>query len=135
MARIALASALVLAALGLATYVAGEVTEVAVLRTFDADGSAHATKLWIVDHDGVPWVRVANPRRQWYRRLAGNPHAELTREGATRPVLATAVQDAPVREVIDARFRAKYGLVDWWYGLLVRRDPIPVRLDPAAPAA
>jgi hypothetical protein len=45
--------------------VAGEVTEVTVLRTFDADGGAHETKLWVVDHDGIPWVRVANPQRRW----------------------------------------------------------------------
>jgi hypothetical protein len=86
-----------------------------------------------VDHDGVPWVRVANPERRWYRRLARNPRAELARGGATRPVLAMPVQDAAVREAVDARFREKYGLVDWWYGVLVRRGAIPLRLEPSAP--
>jgi hypothetical protein len=23
----------------------------------------------------------------------------------------------------------KYGWVDWWYGIVQRHDPIPVRLD------
>jgi hypothetical protein len=27
-------------------------------------------------------------------------------------------------------FREKYGRTDWWYGVLLRRHPIPVRLDP-----
>src|SRR5690606_16704061 len=55
----------VLGALALATYVAGEQNEVAVLRTVDASGATHETKLWVVDLDGTPWVRVARPRRAW----------------------------------------------------------------------
>ena len=47
--RTALAgAALLLAALAAATYVAGELREVATLRSFDADGAAHETQLWIV---------------------------------------------------------------------------------------
>ena len=32
-----------------------------------------------------------------------------------------------------AAFAEKYGLVDAWYGLLLRRSPVPVRLVPAQP--
>jgi hypothetical protein len=35
------------------------------------------------------------------------------------------------RAVIDRRFREKYGWVDWWYGVLLRRHAIAIRLDPA----
>jgi hypothetical protein len=48
---------------GLCTYVAGEQTEVVVVRSFDADGVPHDTKVWTVDLAGDVWVRVANPRR------------------------------------------------------------------------
>ena len=127
--RRALAIALLaLVALGAATYLAGEQTEVVVVRTFDASGEAHETKVWAVDHDGDVFVRVANPRRRWYQRLLENPRAELVRAGRVVPVVAEPSQDAALRAAIDARFREKYGLVDWWYGVLLRRDPVPVRL-------
>ena len=39
---------------------------------------------------------------------------------------------ASIRAAVDAAFRAKYGVTDWWYGVLLRRDPIPIRLTPAS---
>ena len=123
-------AAVALVAVGVATYVSGEQTEVVVVRTQDGEGATHDTKVWVVDHDGVPWVRVANPRRAWFQRLSQNPHALLIRGGVERAVIARA-EDAPeVREAIDRRFREKYGRTDWWYGVWVRRNPIPIRLDP-----
>jgi hypothetical protein len=119
----------VLVALAVATYVAGEQTEVVVLRTFDADG-AHETKMWAVEHDGTPWVRVANPKRLWYQRLLAQPQVELLRNGTTQAVVAEPHREPEVRAAVDAAFRAKYGVVDWWYGVLLRRDPVPVRLIP-----
>jgi len=125
--RLALAFGGALLLAGVGTYVAGEQGEVAVLRSFDADGGAHETKLWIVDHDGRPWVRVARPERAWYRRLLANPRVELVRGGRTQPMRATP--DPAARAAIDAAFAAKYGWTDGWYGLLLRRGAIPVRLD------
>jgi hypothetical protein len=120
----------VLLAGGLATYVAGEQTEVVVVRTLDRDGAAHDTKVWVVDYEGVPWVRVANPHRAWFQRLSQNPHAQLIRGGVERAVVARADESPEVREAIDRRFREKYGRTDWWYGVLLRRNPVPIRLDP-----
>jgi hypothetical protein len=128
--RIAGAVLLALVLVGVATYVAGEQTEVAVLRSFDPDGTPHDTKLWVVDHEGAPWVRVANPGREWFHRLAANPRAELVRGERVQVVVATAHDSAEVRAALDQSFREKYGVTDWWYGLLLRRDAIPVRLDP-----
>jgi hypothetical protein len=125
---------LVLAAVAAATYVAGEQTEVVVIRTLGGDGAIHDTKVWAVDHDGVPWVRVANPERSWFQRLSRNPRAVLIRGGVERPVIARPQDSGEARAIIDQRFREKYGVVDWWYGLLLRRDPVPVRLDPASEA-
>lgn len=118
-------------ALGVATYVAGEQTEVVVLRTTDDDGAARETKLWVVDLDGTAWVRVARPERSWFQRLQERPDVELVRHGVALPYRARAIEDPEMRARVDAAFREKYGLVDWWYGLLLRRDPRPIRLDPA----
>jgi hypothetical protein len=117
---------------GVATYVAGEQSEVAVLRTVDAQGAPHETKLWIVDHDGVAWVRVARPERPWFEELMTHPEVELVRNGTTQRVVAAPDPTPEARIALDAAFRAKYGFVDWWYGLLLRRDPVPIRLDPAS---
>jgi hypothetical protein len=35
---------------------------------------------------------------------------------------------AEAAAAVDAAFRAKYGAVDWWYGVLLRREAVPVRL-------
>jgi hypothetical protein len=121
--------------LAVGTYVAGEQTEVAVLHTVDDAGASHATKMWVVDHDGATWVRVARPERRWFQRLQAQPHVEITRGGRTQAMVAVPDRSPEARATIDPAFRAKYGLVDWWYGLLLRSNPIPVRLDPAPPAA
>jgi hypothetical protein len=127
--RFALAAFAALLLLGAATYWAGERREVVVIRTLDGDGTPYDTKVWVVDHDGVPWVRVANPERSWFQRLSLNPRAELVRGGLARPVVARPQDTAEAHAAIDQEFRAKYGAVDWWYGVLLRRHPIPVRLD------
>jgi hypothetical protein len=120
----------VLLALGVGTWLAGEQTEVAVLRSFDGEGAAHETKLWVVDLDGSPWVRVARPERGWFQRIRDRAEVELVRNGVALPYRAIEITDPEMRARVDAAFREKYGLVDWWYGLLLRRDPRPVRLDP-----
>lgn len=128
MRRAAAIALLALASIAVATYVAGEQTEVVVVRSFDEQGTAFETKVWAVDHDGDVFVRVANPGRHWYRRLLANPRAELVRAGRVVPVRAEPSEDPALREAVDARFREKYGAVDWWYGVLLRRNPVPVRL-------
>ncbi len=129
--RIALIAFAVLGAVAVGTYVAGEQGEIVVLRTRGGDGALRETKLWVVDHDGAPWVRVARPGRRWFQRLSRDPRAVLVRNGVAQPVVARAEDAADVRAAIDERFREKYGAVDWWYGVLLRRNPVPVRLDAA----
>jgi len=121
----------ILVALAAATYVAGEQIEVAVLRTVDEGGIARETKLWVVDMDGSPWVRVARPERSWFDRVRKRPGVELVRHGVALPYRAIEIEDPEMRARVNAAFREKYGFVDWWYGLLLRRDPRPIRLDPA----
>jgi len=116
--------------LGLGTYLAGERTEVAVLRTYEADGAPHDTKMWIVDHDGKPYVRVGRPGRGWGERLKANPKVDLTRAGETSPRDAVIVTDEPIVSAVAREFSDKYGWVDWWYGVVVRKNPDTVRLDP-----
>jgi hypothetical protein len=128
--RLVVGTVAALLLLGLATFVAGERNEVVVLRTKDDAGAVHETKMWCVDHDGAPWVRVANAERHWYRRLVAHPDVDLVRKGETSARVARP--DAARRLELDGAFAANYGLTDFWYGALLRRGPIPIRLDPAS---
>lgn len=129
--RLALGTLVGLVLVGVATFVAGERTEVVVLRTRDDAGTVRETKMWCVDHDGAPWVRVANPERLWYRRLVAHPEVELVRHGEPSARIAHPDPSPATRLALDQAFAAKYGLVDFWYGALLRRGPVPIRLDPA----
>ena len=123
--------------LGLGTYLAGERTEVAVLRSYDAEKTPYDTKMWIVDYEGHAYVRVGRHDRYehgWGDRVHKNPDVELSRGGQPTPVHASFVDDAATIDGVAAAFREKYGWVDWWFGLVVRKDPVTVRLDPRPPA-
>ena len=124
-------SLVVWAAIVLGTYVAGEQTEVVRLRTRDESGKEWVTKLWVVDLGAVTWVRSANPTRAWYQRLLANPRVELERGDRVGPRVAIPDDSPATRAAVDEAFAAKYGLVDRWYGLLVRRNAVPIRLAPA----
>jgi hypothetical protein len=128
--RLALGIVVGVVVMGILTFVAGERTEVVMLRTRDDAGAVHETKMWCVDHDGAPWVRVANAERHWYQRLVAHSEVELVRHGETTARTAHPDPAAATRLTVDQAFAAKYGLVDFWYGALLRRAPIPIRLDP-----
>ncbi len=112
------------------TYLAGEQTEIALLHTRDEAGAEFTTKLWVVDLGDVTWVRVANPRRAWYRRLLANPLVGFERGGRVETRLAIPDASPEARLAVDEAFAAKYGLVDRWYGLLARDGAVPIRLVP-----
>ena len=128
--RLALIALSAFVLLGLGTYLAGERTEVAVLRTYDADGASADTKMWVVDYQERPYVRIGRPGRGWGERLKANPKVELTRSGVSSPRTAVVVEDPETRRAIDAAFAQKYGWVDWWFGVVLRKNPEAVRLDP-----
>ena len=118
--------------LALGTYLAGERTEVAVLRTHDDGGAPYDTKMWVVDVDGSPYVRIGRPGRGWGERAKAHPDVDLIRGDVTTPCTAAVVEDAALRARVDDAFAAKYGWVDWWYGVVVRKHPIALRLEPRA---
>jgi hypothetical protein len=120
-----------LVVVGLATFIAGEVVETVIVRNYNSDGTAHDSKVWVVDIDGTPWVRVGRAGRSWGENLRTHPQAQLVRGGVTSERVATLDDTPDTRARVDAAFADKYGAVDWWYGIVIRKNPIPVRLDPA----
>jgi hypothetical protein len=101
--------------------------EVVTLRTQDAGGAWHATRLWAVDDDGAVWLHSAG--EDWLPRFA-NPVVELERAGQTRRYRATPAPGPHPR--IHALLRAKYGVADRWVRWLGPDDETAcaVRLDP-----
>ena len=130
MRRVVLTILGLLVVVAVATYISGEVIETVIVRTHGADGTAYDSKVWVAEVDGTPWVRVGRAGRAWGERLRADPHVELVRQGVTTPRLAVIDANDGARERVDGAFAAKYGIVDWWYGVIVRKDPIRVRLDP-----
>ena len=103
-----------------------------MLRTQGDDGEWLETRLWIVDHEGFPWLHGANS--QWMHNLRERPLVELERAGETGSYHAHPVP-GPHPE-IDALMREKYGVADVWVRFIVPDDEVtmPVRLEPVESA-
>jgi len=105
-----------------------ELEEVVVLYSGDAE-----LRLWIVDHDGVPWVSM--PRSKAEQHALDGAKLELLRAGETRCV-APRIVDDPVanRRTFDLR-QEKYAIqrlggVLGMFGDGPGPDTITLRLDP-----
>lgn len=105
-----------------------ELEEVVVLYADDAE-----LRLWVVDHDGVPWVSM--PRVKAERHELDGAVLELLRAGETRCVVPTLVEDSAARQrTFDLR-QEKYavqrlGGVLGMFGEEPDPDGVTLRLDP-----
>ena len=108
--------------------VASETGEVVVLTSQGPDGPDE-TRLWVVDLDGIQYLR-ASPDSGWYQRLLAEPDALLERNGETRGYRAEA--RLTLAAVINDLMHEKYGWRDAYIDLLLggRDDAVPVALIP-----
>ena len=106
-------------------------TEVVVLRTYDAEGEPHGTRVTVIDRDGVAWVR-GRSYRSWFRRLEANSCAELYRDEQWWPVVATVSIDPEDAAAFDQVMLESYGLAYQYVDLIARisATEVPVRLIP-----
>lgn len=107
--------------------------EVAHLATVDTDGVEHEADLWVVDIDGVSYLRAHSARVSWLSRLQAKPQVRLKREAHDEweRYRAVVVDDPNVRARVDGAMGKKYGYTEVLWNLGV--DPgstVPIRLDP-----
>ena len=105
--------------------------EVVTLTTWDAQGEPHETQLWIVELDGVAYLRAASREARWLTRAREHPRVELLRGERRIPYRAVRLADAELRRAVNQAMARKYGGPDRaWSWLYEGRDAIPVRLEP-----
>ncbi|MFP6639460.1 MAG: hypothetical protein VCC04_04385, partial [Myxococcota bacterium] len=105
--------------------------EVVRLRSFDAEGRGHDTRLWVVDDGGEIYLR-GRPESRWFERVVSSPQVEVERSGRTGRFRAVPVQGR--RDRVNQLMAEKYGWADQWIGL--QRDvdqTTPLWLDRESP--
>ena len=111
--------------------------EVVVLHTRDSEGELHRARVWVVDHEGQPWVAPGNRSNAWFQRLSADPRVELVRS-EVRSCRVAMIVESPASIPVLERFLEKYASVIRATGLLNRllepsgdpSPPVAVRLDP-----
>ncbi len=132
---IALSAAVgLLVAFAATTWWALESDGVAVIETLARDGSVRSTHVWYAEPDGELWIEAGTPENPWFEDLPRNATLTFTADRRSRPYTATPVDDAAGHARIRALLREKYGVRDWWVGLLVDTTrSVAVRLEPEGP--
>lgn len=130
--KIAIASLVsLLAALVLITGWALEWSGVAVLETSAADGSLRSTHVWFAEPDGELWLEAGTPENPWYLDARRDPEVAFSSFLRSGRFVAERVQDPGAHDRVRALLREKYGLRDWWIGVLFDTSrSVAVRLVP-----
>jgi len=110
--------------------VASESGEVVILRTADA-GETQETRVWIVDDQGVSWLRAGQSASGWYQRILVDPDIEVVRGDKPFAYRAFPVEGGPKVSHVNALMARKYGWADGYIGAMFdRSDAVAIRLDP-----
>jgi hypothetical protein len=105
-----------------------------VVVTADEDGAPRDTTIWIVELDGVDYVRTGSTH--WGDNLARNPELTLkTEAGAEYPLRVAFVseEERELRSRVENAFRDKYGFSDWMISFFRGSSPKIMKLEPRTP--
>ena len=103
------------------------------IETRSPEGNVHKVTIWIVVHDGVPYVRsVKGKKGRWYRELVASKEGAIhvgSRKVAVRP---TAVSATEVIDQVSAALWRKYTKNNSLFSMLrLATLDTTLRLDPA----
>ncbi|MDJ0868141.1 MAG: hypothetical protein QNK03_18690 [Myxococcota bacterium] len=103
------------------------VGEVVTLHTREG-GEWKTTPLWIVDAEGVEYLRAGSAESGWLVRSRADPTVRLERAGG---VVDVALVEAPdMRGEVNDRMAEKYGWADGFVGMMGdHAASLPLRVD------
>ena len=108
--------------------------EVVTLITTDENGHEFETGLWIVDLDGVPYLRAESTDAVWLQRIRGRPDVQLDRTGRRVGYRALPIDADDTRDSVSRAMAEKYGRLDRAVALIRDdRHSVPVRLQRRSP--
>jgi hypothetical protein len=105
--------------------------EVVTLITMDAGGNHYETSLWVVDLEGLAFVRAQSSSPPWLDRIREISEVKLDRSGRHTDHHAIPIDDEKVREAVNQLMAEKYGCfekVSQWFRDYSRS--IPIQLQP-----
>ena len=131
--KIAVAVLALLATFVLLTWMALEGGGVAIVETHSGDGSIRSTHVWFAEADGELWLEAGTPENPWFVDIQQNPTLTFTAGERSARYRAEPVSGARAQQRIRSLLREKYGIRDWWVGMLVDTGgSVAVRLSPLA---
>jgi hypothetical protein len=105
--------------------------DVVHLITLDDEAGEQEADLWIVDLDGVLFLRANQPDVRWLERLRANPRVRLERGDVVSAYRAVPLSDEETRNRVHRAMSEKYGFADvTWNWMTNRADSVAIRLDP-----
>lgn len=109
---------------------AAERIEVVELIAANEVGEKRITRLWVVDDEGMAYLRVGADGSGWYDRILMNDSVEVVREGVTAEYRVQARPEKSVR--INELMQQKYTWGDTLIGQMLggREGSIPLELQP-----
>ena len=117
---------------GIVQTLAAERVEVVELMTTDESGNESITRLWVVDHEGVEYLRAGAENAQWFTRLEATPEIRLRR--GERVIKYRAVPIPEKRQIVNDLMLEKYTWGDSFFATIFgsRDGSVPVELHPIA---
>lgn len=109
---------------------AAERIEVVELIAANEVGEKRITRLWVVDDEGMAYLRVGADGSGWYDRILMNDSVEVVREGVTAEYRVQARPEKSAR--INELMQQKYTWGDTLIGQMLggREGSIPLELQP-----
>jgi deazaflavin-dependent oxidoreductase (nitroreductase family) len=96
-------------------------------------GRARRTTIWVVVHDGVPYVRSEyGDAGQWYRNALAQPSVTLHIAGRSIPAVVKRVDDAEQQRQVSDALKTKYRSSSAWRVMVDPAvEPMTLALAPA----
>ena len=98
------------------------------IETRAADGTAHRTIIWIVEHDGALYIRSVNgPGARWFREATADTSIALHLGGRKWAAHVLPATDPASIDACSEGLRAKYRN-DYSLGSMLRPNTLPTTL-------